>query len=62
MQNNFQSSLLEITYILYSIELNSDYTKYDKYNIGVLPGSSGSVVGWGTMLQAGRSLVRFPVR
>jgi hypothetical protein len=28
----------------------------------IIVGASGSVVGWGTMLQAGRSRVRFPVR
>jgi hypothetical protein len=28
----------------------------------VLLGSRSSVVGWGTMLQAGRSRVRFPMR
>jgi hypothetical protein len=28
----------------------------------LLLGARGSVVGWGTMLQAGRSRVRFPVR
>jgi hypothetical protein len=28
----------------------------------IIPGVHGSVVGWGTMLQAGRSRVRVPVR
>jgi hypothetical protein len=28
----------------------------------IIPGARGSVVGWGIMLQAGRSRVRFPMR
>jgi hypothetical protein len=32
------------------------------YSTSLLVGARGSVVGWGTMLQAGRSRVRFPMR
>jgi hypothetical protein len=32
------------------------------YSIIILQGARGSVVGWGTMLQAGRSQVRIPMR
>jgi hypothetical protein len=28
----------------------------------IFPGICGSIVGWGTMVQTGRSLVRFPIR
>jgi hypothetical protein len=38
------------------------YYYYYYYLLLLLMGARGSVVGWGTMLQAGRSRVRFPMR
>jgi hypothetical protein len=37
-------------------------TRQPLFTPGKFVGARGSVVGWGTMLQAGRSRVRFPMR
>jgi hypothetical protein len=37
-------------------------TTYIFNNSKICLGERGSIVGWGTMLQAGRSRVRFPIR
>jgi hypothetical protein len=41
--------------------ITNSYDLKFKY-IKIVPGARGSVVGWGTMLQAGRSWVRVPMR
>jgi hypothetical protein len=41
---------------------NSLQQIYYKHGCTVLDGPRGSIVGWGTMLQAGKSRVRFPMR
>jgi hypothetical protein len=58
------TELLKIFQIKFSI-LHIHWILSGGYNFGSYPlrmGANGSVVGWGTMLQAGRSRVRVPMR
>jgi hypothetical protein len=52
--------LLHIHVHPYGVVLNP--VKEKLYFIYITTGACGSVVGWGTMLQAGRSRVSFPMR
>jgi hypothetical protein len=46
-----------------SVDFHPTTRRYKSEDRSVLsPGTRCSVVGWGTMLQAGRSRVRFPMR
>jgi hypothetical protein len=47
---------------LFKPETYASETSVEFYRTTLRYGARGSVVGWGTMLQAGRSLVPFPMR